>query len=102
MSGCGGVGGGGGGSGDEDDDDESSGRWQKDSTDLVVATNNLDIRYSNHISYRISESHCREGGRCRRRTLRRTQGTPEVAEIDSQQRWDRQVSATWDSLAYGV
>jgi hypothetical protein len=25
-----------------------------------------------------------------------------VAEIDSQQRWDRQVSATWDSLAYGV
>jgi hypothetical protein len=25
-----------------------------------------------------------------------------MAEIDSQQRWDRQVSATWDSLAYGV
>lgn len=57
MSGCGG-----GGSGDDDDDDDddgSSGRWQKDFTDLVVATNNLDIRYSNHISYRISESHCR-------------------------------------------
>lgn len=95
-------GGGGGSGGSDDEDDGSSTRRQKDSKDLVVVTNNLDIRHSNHISYRISESQRREGGRCRRRTLRRTQGTPALAEIESQQRWDRQVSATWDSLAYGV